>query len=984
MGSGSLTESLRETLALFDGHGEPRTTPEVAESLDLGRRSAYARLDRLVERERLETKKVGANARVWWRSPSTAAVDDAEPVLDSEQFEALVDAVEEYAIFALDADGRVRTWNSGAEQIKGYSDEDILGEHVSVFYTDDQRDDGVAQRNLDTAADRGSVQEEGWRVRADGTRFWANVTITAIRDADGTIHGYTKVTRDMTERRQYERRLQQERDLTDRLLETAPVRLAVFRADGSIERLNSLARRQLGLDDAAVSNASVDDIDLYDAGGEPIQRGEHPVWHAIETGEPVPERLVQHDGPDGDRRWVSLTVTPLIDDGDLERIVVAGNDVTDLKRTERQLESQRDELRAELDEVVDRISDGVVGVDDEWRITYLNDAAASLLDCPQEAAVDEELWDVFTDLRGTEFEDAYRTAMEAQEPTTVEAHYPPFDGWYRDVAYPSATGLSIHFQDVTERKQRERKLQQYERIVETADEGIYVLDSEHRFTMVNGGFASMTGYDRDELVGAHATTTFGDEFVEIADEKQAELESGELEIAVMEEDLYRKDGSSIVVESRFDAFEIGDDETGRVGVVRDVTDRVERERDLERRHEQLAALNSLNEVVTELTVAVIDQSTRGEIERVVCEHLADSESYRFAWIGDADASTQTVNVRTEAGVEGYLDGVTISVDPDDERSEGPTGRAIRTGEMQTTQDIESDSRHDPWREHVEAYGFRSSAAIPIVHEDTVYGALNVYAGRPAAFEGREGEMIAQLGDIVGHAVAAAEQKRALMSDELVELEFQIGNIFTALDVPVGSDETITLDDAVPVADDEFLVFGTAEGDAIDAVYSLAETIPHWEEVTVRSSSDPVDFELRLTEPPVLSSVASLGGYVEQAVIEDGTFQMKIHLAPTVDVRRVIDTVEATFPTVEMLRRRSITRPSDDPQRTQRLLVSDLTDRQSTALGAAYHAGFFEWPRDTSGEEVAESMGVAPPTFHQHLRKAQRKVFDSMFSTAESG
>jgi hypothetical protein len=241
-------------------------------------------------------------------------------------------------------------------------------------------------------------------------------------------------------------------------------------------------------------------------------------------------------------------------------------------------------------------------------------------------------------------------------------------------------------------------------------------------------------------------------------------------------------------------------------------------------------------------------------------------------------------------------------------------------------------------------------------------------------------VISQLGEVVGHAIAAAERKRALMSDELVELEFQIHNIFAALDIPVGLDGTITLDNAVPIGDGEFLVYGKATPDAIDTVTKITETLPHWQDLTIRSEGNPTSFEVRMTDPPVLSVVASLGGYVEQAVIEDGDYQMTIHLAPSIDVRRVNDAVEAAYPAAEMLRKRQISRDPDDPKRFERHLVADLTDRQKTALEIAYHAGFFEWPRDTTGEELAKSIGVAGPTFHQHLRKAERKVFDTVFSS----
>ena len=114
-----------------------------------------------------------------------------------------------------------------------------------------------------------------------------------------------------------------------------------------------------------------------------------------------------------------------------------------------------------------------------------------------------------------------------------------------------------------------------------------------------------------------------------------------------------------------------------------------------------------------------------------------------------------------------------------------------------------------------------------------------------------------------------------------------------------------------------------------------------------------------------------------------SYRLTVHLAPSADVRRIIEAVEAAYPGAELLRRRQIDRARDDIQRLQRRLVADLTDRQQTALEAAYHGGHFEWPRAATGEAIAESMGVAPPTFHQHLRKAERKVFDALFSAPGS-
>lgn len=117
-----------------------------------------------------------------------------------ERSQLLVEAVQDYAIFMLDPEGRVSTWNVGAERIKGYQAAEIIGRHFSCFYTEEDVRTGRPQRNLEAAARDGRVEHEGWRVRKDGSRFWADVVITALRDDTGRLVGFGKVTRDLTER----------------------------------------------------------------------------------------------------------------------------------------------------------------------------------------------------------------------------------------------------------------------------------------------------------------------------------------------------------------------------------------------------------------------------------------------------------------------------------------------------------------------------------------------------------------------------------------------------------------------------------------------------------------------------------------------------------------------------------------------------------------------------------------------------------------
>ena len=123
---------------------------------------------------------------------------------NTEIFQLLVSAVRDYAIFMLDAKGNIATWNIGAQRIKQYAPAEIIGRHFSTFYTEEDKRDGKPERELAIAREQGSVEDEGWRVRKDGSRFWALVVITAVYDAQGTLRGFAKVTRDITDRKEAE------------------------------------------------------------------------------------------------------------------------------------------------------------------------------------------------------------------------------------------------------------------------------------------------------------------------------------------------------------------------------------------------------------------------------------------------------------------------------------------------------------------------------------------------------------------------------------------------------------------------------------------------------------------------------------------------------------------------------------------------------------------------------------------------------------
>src|ERR1043165_3679213 len=146
------------------------------------------------------------------KQATTSTVSKPAPVetQTNDMLRLLVESVKDYSIIMLDTNGRVLTWNPTAERLKGWKADEIIGQHFSRFYPKEDVEKGKTEMELKGAEREGRYEDEGWRVRKDGTRFWANVVITPLRDKDGTLRGFGKVTRDLTERRQNEEKLKRQ------------------------------------------------------------------------------------------------------------------------------------------------------------------------------------------------------------------------------------------------------------------------------------------------------------------------------------------------------------------------------------------------------------------------------------------------------------------------------------------------------------------------------------------------------------------------------------------------------------------------------------------------------------------------------------------------------------------------------------------------------------------------------------------------------
>jgi PAS domain S-box-containing protein len=282
----------------------------------------------------------------------------ADSTLTQSKADLLVQSVTDYAIYMLDPQGIVSTWNPGAERLKGYGVNEILGEHFSRFYTEEERAAGLPDRALSTALAEGRYEAEGWRMRKDGTRFWANVVIDPIRDQDGNHVGFAKVTRDLTDKREAEQALRRSEERF-RLLVQGVTDYAIYMLDplGYVSSWNAGAERFKGY--------SAEDI---------IGKHFSQFYQEKDREVGVPERALQtaeREGrfeaedwrvrKDGRRIWAHVVIDPIRDEeGNLIGFTKITRDLTERKQAQDALEQSREQVyQAQKMEAIGQLTGGV-------------------------------------------------------------------------------------------------------------------------------------------------------------------------------------------------------------------------------------------------------------------------------------------------------------------------------------------------------------------------------------------------------------------------------------------------------------------------------------------------------------------------------------------------------------------------------------------------------------------------------------------------
>lgn len=952
----------------------------------------------------------------------------ADPAEDAMPTRVLSQILPDSVVIRFDEELRCVETNAAGGAPAGVDVEGATGRPLAEVFPPSDRPplSGALEAALDG---EGAFPEVTWN-----DRIYSVVTAPLVGRSSGVA-----VVRDVTELRSARRELEQQeerfRQLAEHISEVfwmvdveTGERLYVSPA---FEEVWGVSRDRL-FEDPADRHAFRDTIVPEDR-----ERVVDQLDRRLEDPERADEYHVDYriERPDGTIRWICDQANPVRDEnGDVYRLVGIAADITDRKRIEAELRRERDLT----EQIVNTSPVGIHVVDGSGTIVYGNDRAAEILQtAPDErvgTALDERPW-TFVDGDGEPLStgaDPFHAVRERDEPVydvrrTVrlpsgERRWLTYSGAPLRDGSGSFDGAVLTIEDATGRRSRERTLTALheatqgmmlaesreeicERAVEAATDalnlslvGFFLFDPES-YTLRPVAYTE----DVESIVGE--PPVFGEDGDEsliwnaFVDGNLAVYDDVRDQPAVYDSDtVFRSElivplgnhGVFVTGSTRVGAFD--DTDVGFARLFADNTEAAldraeresllrERERELRRKHDELERLNHVTEVMRDVTGAIVRASSHEEIVRTVCERLATTDPYCFAWIADRCETNGTLSPRAWAGIDrSSLEGLELRIDPDGRDGiPTPATAAAREREPVVVRDVLGDDGYEPRRSDALERNYRSIAAVPIVHRDRLHGVLTVSADRGNAFDERERSVLTELGETVGYAIDATEKRAALVSDNLTELQLATtdAGLFHVW-LSARANCRVEHRGIVPRDDGTILYFASVTGASADRIRSLAADAADVDEVRYLSGDgETALFQFSARSPSFVEAIAERGAVLRALSAKDGEGRLTVECTPDVDVRGFVDAFRARYPETELTSRHSRGRPPTTRQDFRATLTDRLTDRQLEMLQAGYFSGYFEEPRRESGREIADRMEINQSTFHRVLRAAQRTVFSAL-------
>jgi len=395
--------------------------------------------------------------------------------------------------------------------------------------------------------------------------------------------------------------------------------------------------------------------------------------------------------------------------------------------------------------------------------------------------------------------------------------------------------------------------------------------------------------------------------------------------------------------------------------------------DVTERKERLDYLIDLNATIRSLHGALIDADSEASIRRDVCRSLADLDGIAGVWIGTPASSSLRPVASAGLGTE-FLEALPRSLGGE------PSSPAVRVAA-----DRSSDGEYGrcegapegPWRRAMRAAGYRSAFSVPIRHEGIRHGVLTVYSADADGFGDRIREVLTELGALVGYASTAVERRNALHAEGGREL---VIGVAVERDDPLralatGVSASVDVRSVNGGGGDSPLLYCLIGADP-DRVLEAADGVPGIGSIECLSNAETALYEVSVVEPCVASAVSALGVSLRSLRVSENDCELVVSTRRERDRRRLVERAGDLFGEAELRAEREISPSDATPWPT--LLADVLTDRQRSVLRAAYHAGYFDGNRKRTGAEIADSLGIAQPTFSTHVRAAIRNLLSAVW------
>jgi len=695
------------------------------------------------------------------------------------------------------------------------------------------------------------------------------------------------------------------------------------------------------------------------------------------AGESESDRVTQEPTLRGQTRVMENHLSTIERDGEVVAVVNVVHDVTERERRREQLTANRERLTS----ILDNLPVMLVVVDSDRRVDQCQGMDFSEFTCDRSDFVGapvERFESVCPEIVAgfqRAMDGATTTATETINERTYDVRFEPFSTGRDGESDRAADGAIATAMDVTDRTERERALEAREQelraVIESSADPIAMQDLDGRYQVVNEAVVAGIDGDREAVIGSHPGDIFPEVFAQRFEAHRRMVLETE-QTRVVEETVELDDDETVIQLTVTPYYGPDRDVQGTVSIARDITE-------LERQRDELETLTEIQELVQESMGALTGATTAEAIRESVCDRLAESEFYKFAWVGQPDPGDRKLDPKYSAGDdEGYLDDVTVTVDAS-EHGGGLGSEAYRTGEVQVVHDVATDPDFEPWREAALEHGFQSVAAVPLTHGSTTHGLLGVYADRPNAFSQRELAGFEVLGEVVGFALSATQYRRLLEADSVLQLEFEIRGQTPFLAASGEHDCRFEIEHAVQTGDDRVVSYVTVEGTDPAVGEAAARELPNLEQIQRLDGDEGPHYEMTVSDS-AFQYLTEAGARGKRAVVEDGIGHMHVEAPADIDVRQVVDAMDKRFPTVSLAAKREKRRTDTPWWHTHGDIGDQLTDRQRAVLKTAYFNGYYEWPRDTDSEALADSLDIASTTFLQHLRKGHRRVLEAMFES----